>query len=236
MADRLLRAALLYFCALLACGATDIEGVIVIKHKLTRRKVTPAANAYERGAAVELASDPDSDPLAYELRHVAIYLEGQLPCNPETATLEQRNRRFSPELLVIAAGSTVSFPNYDPIFHNVFSFSKPKNFDLGNYPRGQTRRIVFPQPGIVLVNCHLHPNMTAAILVVPNNWHAQADAAGRFELHDVPAGQYTAVAWHKAAGFFRQQVTLAAAHDAHLEFEIPLDENGAPMAHALGHR
>ncbi len=236
MPDRLIRAALLYFCALFACGATDIEGLIVIKHKLTRRKVTVAVNVYSRGVAVELGSDPDLDPLGYELRHVVIYLEGQLPCKAETATMEQRNRRFAPELLAIAAGSTVSFPNYDPIFHNVFSFSKPRNFDLGNYPKGQTRTVLFARPGIVLVNCRLHPNMAAAILVAPNNWHANSDAAGRFVLRDVPAGHYTAVAWHKAAGFFRQPVTLLSGRDAHLEFAIPLDENGSPMAHVLGPR
>ena len=91
-------------------------------------------------------------------------------------------------------GSTVSFPNNDPVFHNVFSLSNSKSFDLGNYPKGHTRTVTFTKPGIVFVNCHLHPNMSAAILVSPNQWSTKADKAGHFKLQDVPPGKYTVVA------------------------------------------
>jgi plastocyanin len=213
--------------------AERIEGTIVIKKKLTKRRVTAQVPMYQRGPAVELSADREEDPLAFERSRVVVYLEGRIPSqaadtaeNPVAAKMEQVNRRFMPETVVIQAGSKVSFPNNDPIFHNVFSLSGPKTFDLGNYPKGDTRMVMFPEPGIVYVNCHLHPNMTATIVVTPNKWNTQADREGRFALQDVPPGKYTIVAWHKAAGFFRQTVVVGAGRDESVEFLIPIDESG----------
>ena len=86
---------------------------------------------------------------------MVVYLEGgpapaSVRAEPVTAEMEQQNRRFSPDLVVIPAGSSVSFPNFDPIFHNVFSLSKAKSFDLGNYSKGQTRMVTFPSRGLSL--------------------------------------------------------------------------------------
>jgi plastocyanin len=214
--------------------AENIEGTVVIRKKLTRRRVTAAVPLYQRGPAVELSANPAEDPLAFERERVAIYLDGQAPEAPAVterplATMTQENRRFSPETLVIAAGSKVSFPNLDPIFHNVFSLSKAKTFDLGNYPKGETRMVTFSEPGIVYVGCQLHSNMSATIVVTPNGWNAKADRDGRFTIHDVPPGKYTIVAWHKAAGFFRQPIQIAAGHDAAVEFLIPIDEDGSKL-------
>ena len=140
------------------------------------------------------------------------------------AAIEQRDRRFVPDLVVIAAGSAVSFPNFDPIFHNVFSLSKAKSFDLGNYPQGQSRLVTFPAPGVVAVYCHLHSNMAATIVVVPNRWATQADGKGGFALKDVPAGTYKVVAWHKTAGIFRKTVTIGEKNDAEMSFTLPYVE------------
>jgi plastocyanin len=214
---------LLVSVCLSTAPAASIEGNVVVTRQLTKRSVTAPAPAYERGVAVELGSVAEEDPLVFERTHVVIYLEGQLPSTPITATLEQKNRRFVPETLVVPAGSTVSFPNLDPIFHNVFSLSKPKSFDLGNYAKDHTRTVTFPKPGIVFIHCHLHPNMAAAILVSPNQWATKADAAGRFVLSGVPSGVYTIVAWHKTAGFFRQTVRVTS-HNAAVQFVIPVDE------------
>jgi plastocyanin len=213
---------------LAALQAASIEGSVVIKRKLTRRKVTPAAGSYDRGAAVDLRSDKGEDPLAFERSRVVVYLDGDLPSKPVIVTLEQKNRQFLPDTVVIPAGSTVSFPNLDPIFHNVFSLSKPKSFDLGNYAKDHTRSVIFPKPGIVFVNCHLHPNMSAAIVVTPNQWNTMADAAGRFVLPDVPPGAYTVVAWHKAGGTFRHAVKVTEGGATEVRFNIPLvEERGA---------
>ena len=217
--------------------AADIEGSIIIKHKLTKRRVTTNAGSYDRGATVALDADAMQDPLAFERTHVVIYLEGDRPSQPDTpSVIEQKNRRFVPDLLVVPAGATVSFPNLDPIFHNVFSLSKPKNFDLGNYPQGQTRTVTFSKPGVVLVNCRLHTNMAAAIVVTPNQWNTRADAAGRFSLRNVPPGKQTVVAWHKSAGFFRKSISADPAGTASVSFEIPLDENGVLAAPTVAQR
>jgi plastocyanin len=229
--------------ALVVCvQAASIQGTVVIKKRLTKRRVTAQLPMYERGTAVELGADQEGDPLALERSRVAVYLEGRFPAEASAVPagekprddkpvmkMEQTNRRFSPETLVIQAGDKVSFPNNDPIFHNVFSLSGPKTFDLGNYPKGDTRIVAFPEPGIVYVNCHLHPNMTAAIVVAPNKWNARVDRDGQFELRDVPPGKYTIVAWHKAAGFFRHTIEVAAGRDERVEFLIPIDENGRTL-------
>jgi plastocyanin len=235
----LLRFTLVVACGLAPLWAADITGTIIIERKLTKRKVTPAAELYQRGTTVALTQN-ETDPLAWERSHVAVYLEGP-PTQPAsgqaTLTMAQDHRRFVPDLLVIAAGSAVSFPNLDPIFHNVFSLSKPKNFDLGNYPQGQSRKVAFNTPGIVFVDCHLHANMAASIVIAPNRWNTRVDDSGKFVLPDVPPGTYTVVAWHKTAGFFRKQIIVTDKAGAHIEFAIPLlaPESYPREAAAAGH-
>jgi plastocyanin len=217
--------------ATFAVNAGTVEGTIVIKRKLTKRSVTPTAAPYQRGTPVPLGTAAvDEDPLSFERARVVVYIEGQVSkTKPITATLEQKERRFAPDLVVIPAGSSVSFPNLDPIFHNVFSLSKTKPFDLGNYPKDRTRTVTFSEPGIVFVNCHLHPNMAASIVVTPNAWSTRAGRDGRFELKDLPPGRHEIVAWHKAAGFFRQTVEVGSGSTA-IQFFIPLDAPAAVRA------
>ncbi len=132
-------------------SASDVRGIVTIERKLTPRNVTPAAGLYQRGSPVALEPDNHENALDYERSHVVVYLEsdrlGASNTPAVVAEMEQQNRRFSPDLVVIPAGASVSFPNFDPIFHNVFSLSKPKSFDLGNYSKGQTRMVAFPKAG-----------------------------------------------------------------------------------------
>ena len=226
MFNRIVPASLLILVCGMSLPAADIDGTIIVQHKLTKRRVTATANLYDRGVSVSLGSDQEQDPLAFERTHVVIYLEGDSSTDAVTGELGQKDRRFSPDLVVVPMGSTVSFPNYDPIFHDVFSLSNAKSFDLGNYAQSQTRTVTFLKPGIVFVNCHLHSNMAAAIVVTPNRWSAKADTAGHFTLPDVPPGKYTIVAWHKSAGFFRKTIQVTENGRVNVEFNIPLDENG----------
>ncbi|HEY4086418.1 MAG TPA: carboxypeptidase regulatory-like domain-containing protein [Bryobacteraceae bacterium] len=222
-------------------SAANISGAITVKQRLTRPSVTASVAMYERGPAVELGKDTETDPLAAERARVVIWLEGGGSSARSTsgATMEQENRRFEPDLVVIPAGGSVSFPNMDPIFHNVFSLSKPKSFDLGNYPKGDSRTVVFPKPGIVYVNCRLHPNMAGTVVVTPNGWFARTAAKdGQYELKDVPPGNYTVVAWHKTTGFIRRQVTVTEGHDLVVDFLVPIDPeatsssgHGAELSH-----
>jgi plastocyanin len=207
--------------------AQDITGTIQINKKLTRRSVTATIPVYERGASVKLGKDAEEDPLAYERSRVVVYLEGPGATGAEARhatkfVIQQQNRQFSPDILAVPAGATVSFPNMDPIFHNIFSLSKPKMFDLGSYDQGESRNVIFPKPGVVSVYCRLHPNMAATIVVTPSRWYAQADRAGRFRISNVPPGEYTIVAWHKAAGFFRRSIVIEAGHDSVADFVLPI--------------
>jgi plastocyanin len=230
--------ALLILCATAAlassAGAQDITGTILIKKKLTRPSVTAAVSVYQRGTPVKLGKDADEDPLAYERTRVVVYLEGAGPAAEDSAMpvpqVQQLDRRFMPDLVVVPVGSTVSFPNMDPIFHNIYSLSKAKSFDLGSYDKGETRKVVFPKPGIVDVYCHLHPNMAATIIVTPNRWYAHPDRTGRFRIANIPAGQYTVVAWHKSAGFFRKSIVVENGRDAVADFFIPLEADAKPEA------
>ena len=218
-----------------ALHAASIEGSIIVKRRLTKRSVTPTVAPYQLGTSVPLGpTTAESDPLSFERSRVVIYVDGHVPrSKPGTAVLEQKGRRFGSELVVVPAGSTVSFPNLDPIFHNVFSFSKAKTFDLGYYPKDQTKTVTFPEPGIVFVNCHLHPNMSASIVVTPKEWATRADRDGQFSLPDLPPGKYEVVAWHKAAGFFRQTVTVGATGPpAKVQFFIPLEGEPAALSSA----
>ena len=110
--------------------------------------------------------------------------------------LDQRNEAFVPYVLAITLGTTVDFPNSDRTYHNVFSFSKPRRFDLGRYGRGESKSVRFDKPGVVRVFCEIHSHMSAFILVFAHRFFATTDAEGRYRIDDVPSGTYTLAAWN----------------------------------------
>jgi plastocyanin len=238
---------LIVLCSVLSISgglhAQAITGTILIKKKLTKPSVTASVSVYQRGTAVKLGKDAEQDPIAYERSRVVIYLEGPVPADqnhgvPATQQIQQLDRRFLPDMVVVPVGSTVSFPNMDPIFHNIYSLSKPKSFDLGSYDKGETRKVTFQKPGIVEIYCHLHPNMEATVVVTPNRWYARPDHNGQYRIPDLPPGQYTVVAWHRSAGFFRKTVVIENGHDIAADFFIPLEidtRQEAEKDHELGH-
>ena len=134
--------------------------------------------------------------------------------------LAQKNQSFVPRVLPVAAGARVEFPNLDPIYHNVFSVSPAKRFDLGKYRQGKSKSVVFDKPGLVNVYCDIHSNMEAFILVLPNPWFAQPDAEGRFALPPLPAGTYTVRVWHPDLGNRTTSVTLAEDETRDLELSL----------------
>jgi plastocyanin len=144
-------------------------------------------------------------------------------------TLAQKHKTFQPQVLAVPTGSTVTFPNHDPIFHNVFSLSGPQPFDLGLYRGGQSRTRTFQQPGVYRVFCNIHPEMTALVLVVPTPYAAQVDADGRFAL-DLPPGRYRLTALSpRASAVSLEVVSMAGATDAP---PLTLDESAwAPAPH-----
>jgi plastocyanin len=116
-------------------------------------------------------------------------LDGPAAVRPITARLEQRNKAFRPLVLAVPVGSTVEFPNADPIFHNVFSLSMPEPFDLGLYRAGSSKTRTFARPGYYRVFCNIHPQMAAFIAVVPTSLVTLADDKGNYRL-DLPRGRH----------------------------------------------
>ena len=201
--------------------AGDVTGHAYVTKHLTKKALSPIV--YNLRGTAGPAPLPDTEP-ANEFDRMVVILEGANPepGPPVAAVLNQQGSRFDPELIVVPTGSSVQFPNFDPIFHNVFSLSGAKKFDLGYYPAGQTRIVKFDEPGVVQVYCHLHPNMYAAIVVVPNRWYAKPGDDGTFAFHDVPPGTYRLVAWHINAGFFRREVHVAATGGTDVVVDIPV--------------
>ena len=134
--------------------------------------------------------------------------------------LAQKNQGFMPRVLPVTVGARVDFPNQDPIYHNVFSVSPPKRFDLGKYGQGKSKSLVFDKPGLVNVYCDIHSNMEAFIVVLPNAWFVQPDAEGKFTLPPLPAGTYTVRVWHPDLG--DRTVTVTVGADETRDIEISL--------------
>lgn len=121
-------------------------------------------------------------------------LDMRVTPQPGRYQLLQRNKTFIPRVLAVPVGSSVDFPNSDPIFHNVFSLARPNPFDLGLYRSGSTKSRVFTDAATYRVFCNIHPQMTAVILVLPTSFITEVDSSGAFRL-DLPAGRYRVTAW-----------------------------------------
>ncbi len=131
------------------------------------------------------------------LDDVAVWLEGGAKSSPITAKIDQKDMRFVPRILVVPKGSTINFPNGDAVYHNVFAEFEAKTFDLGMYPKGQSRSVTFQRPGIVSVLCNIHAEMSAYIVVVDSPHYAKSGKGGKFKF-SAPPGQYTLRAWHES--------------------------------------
>lgn len=114
--------------------------------------------------------------------------------------MDQRDMKFVPRVLPVVVGTTVEFPNNDKTFHNVFSNSDAKKFDLGLYPAGKARSVTFDKPGVVKILCNVHPDMEAFIVVKSHSYYAATDARGNYRLNGVPLGKYRLEVWHPEFG------------------------------------
>jgi plastocyanin len=151
---------------------------------------------------------------ATDVSDVVVYLEG-VKARPRAirATMAMKGKAFLPRVAVVSVGSTIDFPNQDPIFHNVFSVSGENRFDLDLYKRPKSASWTFPAPGLVRVYCNIHPQMSAVVLVRDNAYFTRAAADGAFTLEGVPPGRYTLKAWHERAGEVSQGVAIPAEGD-----------------------
>ena len=161
----------------------------------------PPVERERRVNPAELGMSPARD--SGDRRRSVIYLDpaprGAFDAREEPhARHDQRDESFVPHVLAIVAGTTVDFPNNDRTYHNVFSLSKTRSFDLGRYAAGHSKAILFDRPGIVRVFCDIHSHMSAFILVFAHRYFAVTDEEGRYHIDNVPPGSYNVVAWNEA--------------------------------------
>ena len=188
--------------------ATGIEGRVVMKAPKLQRVANPYAGS---GAAAAREVKP-LPPIAFLHGRV-----GSLPPALDRPVLAQRDTSFQPQLLIVPVGTTVSFPNQDAFFHNVFSYSKAKRFDLGRYPKGEEKNVTFDQPGTISVLCEIHKWMRSVIVVVENAHYAVVSPDGSFTLPDVPAGTYKLTVWHTERGTRTVDVVVPASGSARVD-------------------
>jgi hypothetical protein len=202
--------------------AGDVTGHAIVTKRLTKRALSPIV--YNLRGTTAPAPPVDSEPVSEFDRMVVILEGGKLPPRPPvTEVLDQKGSRFDPDLIVVPVGSTVQFPNSDPIFHNVFSLSKAQSFDLGYYPQGQSRTVKFDRAGIVQVYCHIHANMYAAIVVTRSRWYQKPAADGSFSFSNVPPGRYRLTAWHKIAGLHKVDIEVPETGTVDVKIRVPVD-------------
>lgn len=160
---------------------------------------------------------------------VVVYLDGrdgplEFRAPEAVATVRQREARFVPRFLAVVVGQEVEMPNDDLIYHNVFSYSEPNDFDLGLYPAGESRSVRLHQAGVVKTYCSIHEKMNGTIFVAPSPWFEVTDDSGRFALEAVPPGSYRLFAWSERLPRAEIRVDLARGQRRSVELWL----GGAP--------
>lgn len=210
---KLLGIALLFLCTHWANAETSIEGKVA----LPRPEPITAPPPRYAGQVGEIA--PPDPPRA------VVYLEGQFPLKVAhtpavTNQVLQLGMQFHPALLPVRVGSPVAFPNGDDFYHNVFSYSKPKRFDLGRYRKDDRPApvVVFDKPGVVKLYCEIHQHMRGVILVLDTPYFTRTDTNGVYELHDLPAGNFLLKAWIDEKHVYEKPVSLEPGRREHIDF------------------
>lgn len=140
--------------------------------------------------------------------------------SPKNAIVDQVRMTFVPHVLPIIAGTTVDFPNSDSTRHNVFSPSATKRFNLGTYPAGVTKKVIFEKTGIVALLCNVHPEMSAFILVLQNPYYMMVSKNGTFTLSEVPSGKHTLVIWHPKFKSKKTEVHVPSQGSVNVDFYL----------------
>lgn len=151
-----------------------------------------------------------------------VYLEGNFAVKPiahSSAQMAQKNMMFAPDLIAVVVGTTVEFPNLDDTYHNVFSYSKTKRFDLGRYRKDEKPgAIIFDKPGAVTLHCDIHERMRGTILVLETPYFTKTDAQGHYRLEHLPAGNFSVKAWITEREVRAQPVELKSGSAVHVDF------------------
>jgi plastocyanin len=158
-------------------------------------------------------------------RRVVVYLESAprqafSDIRPGRARMDQRGQQFVPHVLAVTAGTVIDFPNNDKTFHNVFSLSRVRTFDLGRFAPGRTGAVRFDRPGIVPIFCDIHSHMSAYVLVFGHNYFAVSDDNGRYTIENVPAGDYSLAVWSELGTTPSRRVTVVDGAVVEADFRV----------------
>jgi plastocyanin len=179
----------------------------------------PASSAEDASLAGRLSIPLGGLRLA-DIGHTVVYLDPVDAPPPvpltEAAELRQHAARFRPDFLVVTVGQKVLMPNDDTIFHNVFSYSRPNDFDLGLYRSGESRARQFDHTGPVRLYCSIHERMNGLILVVPSRLFALPSATGDFRIEAVPPGRYRVRVWSERLPELARDLSIAPGEQARI--------------------
>ena len=161
--------------------------------------------------------------------NVLVFLEGmqgsrEFPLPWRRPVISQKNRTYTPRVLPVVKGTTVEFPNDDNIFHNVFSLSKVKPFDLDIYPPQTSKSVTFSQTGWVKIYCNIHPDMICHIIILDRPFFSLTDENGTFVIPNVPDGEYTLRTWHEYGGEARTELQVVGAQLFQYALQIQEDK------------
>ena len=181
--------------------AGSIDGFVALTPADLAIHDSSKPNAYvgQLSGSAKVAAAVAAVDTVYAVAWVADLAEEKGP-PPAPARMDQLGQRFVPRVLAIVSGQEVEFHNSDNVFHNIFSYSPPKKFDLGRYPKGKSRSVTFVKSGAVQVYCDIHSDMRADIIVAPTRRFALIGPGGRFRISDVPAGTHTVKIWTASSG------------------------------------
>lgn len=223
IALKLLLIAIFFLFASLLLGG-EIQGKVIIKRppeensrivsrELIQRYVNKNTQRYDRH------QNHEQQP------SVVIYVEdlawSRESADNRVAILDQTHENFVPHVLPILVGTTVKFLNSDDVYHNVFSYSPAKSFDLGRYAKGQSRSVKFDKPGVVKIYCDIHTHMNAFVLVLKNPYFATTDDEGNFSIKGLPPGTYTLKAWYGRWPEKSEVIVVKDSEPAKVEFVFP---------------
>jgi plastocyanin len=207
-------------CCFAACAANagSIHGVIRAKGKVDAPPASGSGSYASRRFKFVERINYD------ELRDFVVYIKGPIPDSkaPETpAVIRQKDATFIPHVLPIMVGTRIEWPNEDEVFHNVFSKSDAKSFDLDLYRKGDPAKVVmFDKPGIVDVFCSIHSRMSCIVLVLENPCFALADADNHYVISNIPPGTYQLTAWHERLPDKVIPITIKGNEDINLDITM----------------
>ncbi len=180
---------------LLSCGQT-LAAEHQVSGKITLLDMDGKAKSYH-GKTVVFLEPKSSQQLASKVG--------------EEIVISQRGRRFRPSVLPVIKGTAVAFPNDDKVLHNVFSLSKNEPFDLGNYKKGESRSVVFDQPGLTKVYCNIHPKMQLDVLVLNAPYFDTTDKDGNYKIENVPEGDYQLRVWQELSASITKEIKVGSS-------------------------